>query len=370
MKKIGILTFHVAENYGASLQCYALQTTLNKYGENIEIINYKPQRKWSKYGNWARFFSKAYLARVLFNLPIKKQIKQRTCAFQNFSENFYNLGTRYILSENTISDACRDYDAIFFGSDQIWNLEDKMYDRSTIFYGDFPYSKKKIAYSASFGDVLLNAKKNKSYIQEKLSQFLKISVREQSGVDFLNTIGISSSLTVDPTLFLPKEDWDKLAGDTPIISGEYIVYYSCNGHKYSWKYAQRLSKMTGLRVVNLNPHPKTFCAGFENHYDFGPIEFLNCIKYSKYTVVNSFHGTVFSILFEKDFYSVFPQLNGNIKLDSRRYTILSQLGLEKNIVMCNSEINFPKTDWGDVKSKMIDFVETSRKYLKDCIDLI
>lgn len=370
MKKIGILTFHDVENYGASLQCYALQTTLDKYGENIEVINYKPQRKWSKYGNWARFFSKAYMARVFFNLPIRKHLKQRSCAFRNFSNEFYNLGSKSILSENTISNACRDYDAIFFGSDQIWNLDDKMYDRSTIFYGDFLYSRKKFAYSASFGDVLSIAEKNKSYIQDKLSQFSKISVREQSGVEFLNTIGISASLTVDPTLFLSKEDWDRLAGETPILSGEYIVYYSCNGHKYSWKFAQRLSKKTGLRVINLNPHPKTICAGFENHYGFGPKEFLNCIKFSKYAVVNSFHGTVFSILFEKDFYSVFSQIKGNIKLDSRRYTILSQLGLEKNIVMSDSEITFFKTDWSTVRAKMIDVVEGSRKYLKECLDVI
>ncbi|MBP5371199.1 MAG: polysaccharide pyruvyl transferase family protein [Bacteroidales bacterium] len=371
MKKIGILTFHAAQNYGASLQCYALLTTLTEIGIDAEIINYLPVRRWSRFGKWSRFITPAYIVRLLYNIPYMHQLLQMSSAYRLFSSKYYIIEPSYTLNDNTISEASQKYEAIFFGSDQIWNLGEKMYDRSEIFFGTFEYSGLKFSYAASFGDEIKELETYHSdFIKKYLSRFSQLSVREQSGKELLLRLGINSTITIDPTMLLSKEKWSKLAGETPLIQGEYILYYSVNGRGYSRKFAQKLSKQTGLKVINIVPHPKTFGAGFENHYNFGPLEFLNCIKFAKYTVVNSFHGTVFSILFEKSFYSVFPDIEGEIQLDARRYTLLSSLSLEDNMVTQNSEIKFNAIDYANVQQRLKQQVNESIEYIRQCIEML
>lgn len=367
MKKVGILTFFGGRNYGAALQCYALQITLKKLGVDAEVIKFKKEKVYGKLkGKFSNYLSKAYLARKIYAIPYIFQLKKKDRNFDNFFKKYFNFGTKDVISEDSIDKYVKKYETIIFGSDQIWNLNPKIYDRSKIFFGDFNYSGKKVSYSASFGDSINDAKMNKEYIKDKLSKFNSISVREKSGCDFLRDIGISSKLTVDPTMLLSSVEWDKLIDSTPVINGRYILYYSVNCRKYSWIIAKKLSKLTGLQVINLVEHPKIIGSGFKNYYSAGPIEFLNIIKNAEYVVTNSFHGTIFSIIFKKKFIPAFDENNGKIKIEERKYSILKLLKLDNLIKTNSSKISLEEME--NIYNRNID--ELLKNIVNDSINYL
>lgn len=372
MKKVGILTFHGGRNYGAALQCYALKREMEKNGINIDVINFQKEKEYNaSKGHIGKYLSKAYIARKIYSMLFIKSLKEKDMNFERFSREKLGMNIGNIIREDDIEKYCKEFKAIIFGSDQIWNMNPKIYDRSKVFFGDFKYEGAKIAYSASFGDNTEYAEENREYIKEKLLNFKKISVRENSGSEFLKKIGLDSKVTLDPTMLMSAELWEKEIEEKPIINGEYILYYSVNCRKNSWIVAKKLSEITGLKVINLVEHPKIIGSGFKNYYSAGPLEFLNIIKNAKYVVTNSFHGTIFSIIFEKSFIPVFEELNGKIKIEERKYTILKNLGLEEYMHTSNQPIDLKKIeniDYENVKIKLEKIIEESKKYLRDCIE--
>lgn len=372
MKNVGILTFHNGENYGAALQSYALKNTLKKMGVQAEVINYKKEKQYNNKCSLSigKYLSKAYLARKIYALPYGKSLKQKQKAFSKFMEKNLDIDIKEIIDDKNISNFSNKFDMIMFGSDQIWNMSPKIYDRSKIFFGDFDYKGLKASYAASFGDTLNYAVDNKEYIKKMLTDFDYISVREYGGKKFLNDIGMEADLALDPTLLLDEKEWNEMIDSKPVEGGEYILYYSVNCRKDSWMVAKKLSKLTGLRVINLVEHPKILGAGFENNYTAGPLEFLNIIKSSKYVVTNSFHGMVFSIIFQKNFIPVFEENNGDVVIDERKYTVLKALGLEKYIHTNSMDIDLNKLndiDYREAKEKLEELVKSSKAYIKTCI---
>ena len=364
MKKIGILTFHDGKNFGASLQCYALKMTLEKifFEDKIEVINFKKERV---YGNKNKI-SVNYIARKLYGFLYRRSINESNLKFEDFLKKNLNINTEEIVTEENIGEKSHKYDVIFFGSDQIWNMNPKIYDRSHVFFGEFDYDGKKYSYAASFGDNIEYAEKNKEYILEKLKKFEKISVRESDGNLFLNNNNILSEQVVDPTLLLDEKQWNKLITKERIIKDKYILYYSVNCRKYSWQIAQRLSKLVGIKVINIVPHPKILMSGFKNYFYAGPLEFLNLIKNAEYVVTNSFHGTIFSIIFKKKFIPVFEEIDGKIKIEKRKYSLLEAIGmtdLAKTISSDIAKINFDFVYTAKRDENLNKIIDNSKKYL-------
>ncbi|NCC54405.1 MAG: polysaccharide pyruvyl transferase family protein [Erysipelotrichia bacterium] len=368
--KIGILTFCNGENFGASLQCYALKSVINELGYDVEVINFY---KKAQYGNrWLP--SKAKVARIFYEIPYKNSLYIRKKKFEKFNSEMLLIDRNGRVNEESMSEYCKKYNIIIFGSDQIWNLDSRVYDKSKIYFGEFTFIGKKISYAASFGDDIKLAEQNSKYIFNNISKFTSVSVREKTGQKFLNSIGINAVQSPDPTLLLDSHIWRGLIDVNRLIKQDYILYYSVNCRKYSWKVAQRLSEQTGLKVINIVPHPKIIASGFTNYYDVGPMQFLNLIFNSSYVVTNSFHGTVFSIIFKKPFLSVFDEINGKKVLEERKHTLLSELGLLDHEVVMSSNIdkplinameNYNFDNAMDILSKMrID----AKEYLKESID--
>lgn len=366
MRRIGILTFHDGKNFGASLQCYALKKMLEKIfiDDQIDVVNFKKDRI---YGNKNKV-SINFIARKLYTSLYNNSIKKSNLKFDNFLKENLDIDTEVVIKEENIEDYIKDFDILFFGSDQIWNMNPKIYDRSHIFFGEFKFSGKKYSYAASFGDNLEYAEKNKDYILDKLKCFEKISVRENDGNEFLNRNGIESNQVVDPTLLLNEFEWNSLISKECLINHKYILYYSVNCRKYSWEIAKRLSKLVGLQVINIVPHPKIIMAGFKNYYSAGPLEFLNLVKNAEYIVTNSFHGTIFSIIFKKKFIPVFDEINGEIKIEKRKYSLLEAIDMTSMANTISSDIS--KIDFNSIYSKKTDellkkFIENSKEYLID-----
>ena len=203
MKKVGILTFHAAYNYGAVLQAYALKEEIKNLGYECKIINFRSKSQIKKYSviNTTKF-NKAVLAKNIQNIFYIKQIKGRNEKFEKFINQKLDIYPKESISEKEIEKVINEFDYIICGSDQIWNLSEKVDDKNMCYFLNYKGNFKKISYAASFGDSIKEIEKDKDEILPLLKDFNYISVREKDAQKFLEKNAIKSQLTLDPTLLM------------------------------------------------------------------------------------------------------------------------------------------------------------------------
>lgn len=298
MKKIGILTFHYADNHGAILQAYALRKVINSFeGCYAEIINYVP---------------KGYGYTVLAGN--EKLIKGKRGKREKFNQFLY--GYCGIDSPMVHSVTGNEYDLYLVGSDQVWNTDILEVSADyEYFLPNLDVTAKRAAYSASIGMDQENI--DRGLFQKFLSQFVAISLREKSYIDIITELsGKKCECTLDPTMLLQKKDYKLLVKKPDISEEPYILYFwydMGDGGFGSVETVNMLARKYGLSVkhtflpdayvinqmiVNNNGH--IFYAG--------PGEFLWYIENARAIVTNSFHGAVFSMLFGKPFYIYYPEM--------------------------------------------------------------
>lgn len=328
MKKIGIVSRIHGVNYGASLQAVALQTVLSQHGAIVEYINRKVEIQLSAIH---KIKSNVYgIVRLL--LGFKKRL-HNTLSFQ---DKYLNK-SKIVNSQKEIESLVRTYDILLSGSDQIWNP--RYLTLSDNFYL-LPYyiEKAHFSYASSFGvDTIPNELKNIYY--KHLSVFKTISVRETTGQRILSEIGVSSRVDIDPTLLLREDEWLQFFKKEPIISGKYICCYVMNGasnlNNYIIKQAEIMQRLLGSATKIVILGEKEYKGWFSKHTYIptaGPSEFLNILYNSCFVLTSSFHGTCFSVIFKKNFYSILAKKN---ILNSRIVDLLSQLKLDDRIIYDN-----------------------------------
>lgn len=372
-KKQGILTFHAAYNYGSCLQAYALQTFLNKNNNSFEIINYRPHNQYGMYSliNLS-YFNKGVLIKNIYNFFHFKSIKGRNKKFNDFIHKYYKLNSKNFLNDQELAEIINDYDVIVCGSDQIWNLSDSTYDRSLAYYLelDKKFDGTAIAYAPSFGDTVDNIIKNPMFDIKYLNNFKYLSFRESDVVNVMKKMGFDSTLVLDPTLLLKKEEWEELIGP-PIITKPYIFYYSLNCKNYSFEFVKKISEEYKLPIITSFLHPRESFKKIKIYGNSGPIEFLNLLYYSTLVCSNSFHGTVFSIIFQKDFYAIFDEDSSKrIIRENRKASLLEQLGLENHISSISNYVNLSeikKTNFNMVEDKLKKLQKISSDYILNAI---
>ncbi len=321
--KIGILTYHYAHNYGAILQCYALQYALKKDGHEVFVIDYKNKIVKS---NYKIFNYKRYIGNGVFD-SLKRSAREITLLLGRIRR--YIKFQQFICHELNIADekSMFNMDLIVIGSDQVWNNTltgglDSMY------WGNFGVSYGGIiaSYAASMQDNWDNSLNEK--ILNNLKNFNYVSVREKSLKQGLSSIGLGKSIDVvaDPTLLLSSEDWNAICQNSQPPCDEYVFLYMA-------EYSQDCYMLAKKFAENHNINLKVLTSGLTK-YDSkdirgaGPIEFLNLIKNARYVLCSSFHGTVFSILYNKPFVTLTINKNKN----NRVLNLLSELGISDRIV--------------------------------------
>lgn len=372
-KKQGILTFHAAYNYGSCLQAYALQTFLNKNNNEFEIINYRPYNQHGMYSLInLRYFNKGVLVKNIYNILHFKKIIERNKKYDEFIHKYFSLSHQNYLDEKELSKIINDYETIVCGSDQIWNLSKTTYDRSLAYYLELEkkFDGNAIAYAPSFGDTVNNIVKNEMFDIKYLKNFDYLSFRENDVVNIMKGMGFDSTLVLDPTLLLNKADWEKLIGP-PIVNKPYIFYYSLNCKEYSMKFVKKISDENNLPVITSFMHPRESFKEIKIYGDSGPLEFLNLLYYSTLVCSNSFHGTVFSIIFQKDFYAIFDEnREQNIIRENRKASLLEQLGLSNHISSYSNYVSLDdikNTNYNDVEEKLDKLRKISSDYLLNAI---
>lgn len=346
--KIGILTFHCAHNFGAVLQCYALQKTLKSMGHEVFIIDYRPDYLINPYKvfSFQRIKSKnpiKIVGKLIIELLSIKARVRKDKGFKKFINSLFQL---YPISQ--LSDQS-DFDLFVFGSDQIWNPKFNNNKLDPIFLGSSPIFSHtpKIAYAASMGCKDLADQKMESEFILGIKTFKAISVREKSLQEYIeNLTGIKSTTVIDPTLLLSSPQYDILIGER-IIKEDYIFIYQVGISETLIKNIQHIKKTFKKKIINITPSGRT-SINQSKGLRYTPYDFLNLIKYADLILTTSFHGTVFSCIFKKNFYT----FSVNKVVDDRSKNLLKSLSLEERMIDNISQIRFSSIDYVLATSKM------------------
>ncbi|MCR5606721.1 MAG: polysaccharide pyruvyl transferase family protein [Treponema sp.] len=350
--EVGILTFHRAVNYGAVLQAYALQDKIEQMGHEAEIIDYRCKKVEEDVSPLAGFKNKEK-----FTTAVKKYVfrTKKNRAFNRFFDEYIHLSDK-VEERGELSKLNFKYDCFFAGSDQIWNCGCSGDD--TAYFLDFVVDgKKKNAYAASFGTDKLFDDDNFDY-QSLLNDFNKISVREKSAISIIKEeSGRDSEVTLDPTLLLTKEEWKKVVSRRP-MKDKYIFVYTIREQKDIAEYTRRLAEKTGYKVINAK-------SSIEFLQKCSPSDFLSWIYYSEYFITNSFHGTVFSLIFEKQFAI---ELDNGKNVNNRSKELLELVGVDRTLSLDNMDAIDDPVDYESVKNKLKAEGEKSTEFIASALN--
>lgn len=347
MKKVGILTYHFALNYGAALQCYALKKSVELLNTECFVIDsLTDQQKRNNSLSHKRYGIKNLIMQIGL-LPFYSARKRKQDKFISFSNNYFSLTSRCKNSYELIN-VVLDYklDTVICGSDQVWNT--KIDDFTELFFLPFKANIRKLGYGISIGGCTYNELKN---YRNEINNFDSIGVRETKAASVLNNLSsIPITKVIDPTLLLKKEDWDKMAKNSKIsIKEPYIICYFLHKDYFSKEYdlVKKIAKVKKLKVFYINQRYSIRSFYSNTLHDVGPNDFISLIKNAELVCTDSFHGTLFSIIYHKAFYSFIP--SQNIK-DTRQQDVLDCLGLSSRCVyldhikLCDEDINYKKIE--------------------------
>ena len=330
MEKVGIITLHRNTNYGANLQAFALQKYIKSLGYDVLIIDYLKSEfdyqnhllAWLK-ESWknsrgTRFIQKVKLfISLCLSIPSKLQ---RLYRFNKFRKLNCKLSKR---CENNFDITNLEINTIICGSDQIWNPE-ITHGFDSIYFGEIDGVIKKISYAASLGKSKLNSTQE-SIIKNNLKSINYCSVRESDSAKYLNSISkIEIETVCDPTFLLDNKEYFALTKQRR-IKNKYILLYSIIQNPDMTVFAEKFAQQKGLILIEICQNIKIG----KKHKQFtnlGPTEFLTVFRDSEFIITNSFHGTAFAIIFEKQFI-VFD----NKERGSRILDLLKKIGLENRI---------------------------------------
>lgn len=358
MKKIGIITFHRAVNYGAVLQSYALQKLLFQLRLDNEIIDYK-----------SKFIDKCYkpffvaghgyanaLARGIFFGRIMRRKKKSFLDFN--SKNLVMSKTYYTFAQ--LQENAKNYLFFITGSDQVFSPVSAGFDR--MYFLPFAQDNQKYSYAASFGVNHIDNHLVDEY-KFRLKGFSRLSVREKTACNVLDELGLDLpvSVNLDPTLLLDREDWRLLCGPR-VIRDEYVLLFNVEKPINDISFAKKLAKQKGLKLVYIND--RTIRKDKDIIYIEAPSinSFLTLFRDADYIVTNSFHGTAMSIIFKKEF---FVELENHKARNIRVEDLLNLLGISDREIDDYSHCS--DIDWDKVQQVLHSERKRSEEYIRSIV---
>lgn len=345
--KVGIITYHFPYNCGAALQCLALQTKLEQLGHEVCVINYRP---WYHQNRYTPLKNPVYFAGKRFRDPADstwQRVKHagdgflrtvnswRTYPKVSLKEKKFRPFVKRYLHETKVYRSLKQLqqdppacDIYVAGSDQVWNaaITGGIFDSAYFLnFGSAQIGKMTYSVGADFRNL-----ENPAQMLEDLVKDLNvISLREEKWLPAVQEAAkgkIDTHIDVDPTLLLQPEQYERFMPDMPKEPEPYILTYTMTGEtqKQIYNGARILSEKTGLKVIDVSGDPNMMNKKVEDNRLCGPDEFLWYVKNAEYVVTNSFHGTVFSVLFRRKFITIPHAQTGN-----RVTELLDKLGLSQ-----------------------------------------
>ena len=373
--KVGILTRRAGFNHGSSLQAYAMAKFISDAGFDCNIIDY------DEYSGHPRWKIRPFIENIQWilckHLPLSffphkynylsirnKQYKQ----FNQFDNQSLPLTNERYSNSDLLRGACRDFDVLVCGSDQIWSP--LLYDPVYLF--SFLKDKKvrTVAYAPSFGvsDIELIGSEER----ELIKKIDCLSCREERGAEMIAKVtGTSCPVVLDPTLMVDFKDWEKLAKSVPNVEPEpYILCYFL-GRDVHQNYISSLAKRFGCKILNIQMFNRMNSLHSDKEItDLGPIEFLNLIMKAEWICTDSFHATIFAYLFKRKL-SVFERFNNSDKenQNTRIHTLLKILDIE-SVLFHDNNVNsdFP-IDYSKTNNTLKEWKDKSMQYLRESLRL-
>lgn len=360
--KIGLLTLPFNNNYGGYLQCYALMTVLKQMGHNVELI-YRRQNKRSLkrrtklfVQNIISFLSNKEVASIIPD--IEKEFRFRGNNMMSFVDKYIAPKSRTLYSTKKCNTFIENrYDAVIVGSDQVWRPEYVPNIRDFFLCGIKDTHIKRVAYAASFGlsNPFFN-EEEKNDCGSAIEKFAAVSVREDTGVDVIKKFGwkcIAPQIVLDPTLLLSQEHYNGLLPEEKSENHGKICCYVLDWSAERLQKINEISKNTGLDAFYIfDPALPNF-----SYYKTPSIEnWLSAIRDSEMVVTDSYHGIVFSIIFQKTFIFLGNTVRGNTRIDS----LFRLLGINSEYTM---DIDYHKVlnRITDLRVSSVDFIKKSLK---------
>ena len=371
--KVAILTLRIHSNFGYLMQLYALQKVIQRLGHDPYTFYIKEENPSFK----------AKVKEVIFNMYMKYIKKEKVSVFKKWITD----DERKVLDKNTWSfvnsniqlteylktpqefysfDTTK-YDAYIVGSDQVWR-EPYSIDLPLYFFSFLRKGQKRMSYAASFGKSDIN--EYSASLKERCKQLIKdftlVTVREKDGVDIcLNEFGIDAKQVVDPTLLLPLKEYMGLAskGKKHNNGKPYLFTYILDPDSDRWDIINQFAQEEVLDVINILP-PKmaTNIKSLEDYVYPHVCDILSGFANASYVITDSFHASVFSIIFKRQF-SVFPnKKRGN----SRIISLLSDYGITNRLI--STEILKETIDYNSLETSISDKIELSLGYIRSFLD--
>lgn len=360
-RKIKTLTCHDVYNFGASLQAYALMKYLQNLGNQVEVIDYKPgymiYNLWAIGDRWKRNFFLRLLF-FMYVIPRRLMLKSRRKKFDGFTRRRLILTPIKYNSYAELRKNPPDADVYFAGSDQIWNTMHP-HGKDPAFYLDFvpPYAIK-ASYAASFSISEIPTEM-KDFVVSNLEKLDAISVREDTGLNILESLNIQGgSVVLDPVFLLDISTWSGLSSFTSFE--KYLLVYDQENSKLIKETARKLANILKIKIYaiqGLYPIPYAH----KKLIKVGPEEFLGLVQNCEVFLTNSFHGTALSIIFQKEFYTF---KRNHEQVNSRMIDLLEMLNLKERLIENPDNINLlTRIDYKKVNIILNKRIQTSQEYI-------
>lgn len=377
--KIGLISVH-NPNYGSMLQTYALHSYLNEIGAENEIILYTKKKDWRQLRRLLNIQLVLMKGKVvyrdiyckLFHPDIAQLLALRMEKFNEFKKNHFKFSRNHIGWKDLLT-TNRDYNTFIIGSDQVWNpINIGTNFFNLLFTEDNKY---RISYASSFGvsNIPISQIKKTKYYLERIQC---LSTREKAGVEIIKKLtGRKAELVCDPTLLVNKDLWDKLKGKKRIIDEKYIFCYFLGNNPQHRDFANKFKAQTQYKIVALQHLDELILSDINfadiKPFNIGPAEFVNLISNAEYVLTDSFHGTIFSLLYHKRFFT-FSRFESTTKgsTNSRIISLLELMGIKGHHIKATQNIEdclHNDIDFDTVDKKIESFREKSREYLQKAL---
>lgn len=361
---VGILTFPNSISYGASLQMIALQETVRGFGHEVEVINYhNPYMKAEK-----------HLKKSKHN-PLKFEIQKRVRPllhrrlyrdFAQFEKRFaHAYPVKSFTDKRKLVEIGKRYDAVICGSDQVWCPMITGGDVS--YFLDFCTDKtKRVAYAPSFGAESFSEEFYRQ-IAPELNRFTSLSARELPGKKIVEELtGRDTTLVVDPTFLVEQSHWEQMEKPHPAADQEYVLYFVVAQSEKLFRQCAEFAKQHNLKMVAIGGNAiqarRNTDPMLEYVFDIGPEQWLYLVHHARYVFTNSFHGTAFSVIYQKDFYLQYPAHTG-----SRLRQVVETLGLEDRVIREGVPLTEEATPYAQAQPIFEQMRANSLTYLENAL---
>lgn len=365
MKKIGILTFHNVYNYGGVLQAYALCKALDQY--EVECIDYNQPDRAEDYKHKIYSKNKSLKTNLKHFLKyyILRQGVGKETLIKKFIKEYMPLSKEQFESLEQLKSIKDYYDVLISGSDQIWNPQFTGKKLDPVYFLEFGGDNtRKISYASSAGAHNFNEIEKEALVK-KLHHFTNIAVREEFLQNQINgLLDNKVKVVLDPTLLLDREAWRGVQKKVKDVKDNYILMYTFDNDKTCIEIAKEMGIKLNCKVISISQRVVNDKAVDISLSNIGPSEFLWLFDNAHFVVTNSFHGTTFSIINRKSFYSIYKNSN-----PYRVLNLLSQIGLESRLVKTLEQTRSidSNIDYTIVEEKLNQVRDNSIKYLTDSV---